>query len=85
MPTCVALQADGTLLPTGEAADVCSGYVLMSGSEHAMLQFLNDIFAWPTPEVLSGWMVAAFGFVLTMNAAGYIVGAVVKMVSTDRH
>lgn len=85
MALCVAHQADGTLVPTGEAVEACSGYVLLTGSEHATWSLITDLFAWPTPEVLSGWVVAAFGFVLVMNAAGYVTGAVVKMLSTDRH
>ncbi|MGV8950488.1 MAG: hypothetical protein ACOH2M_05295 [Cypionkella sp.] len=45
---------------------------------------LAELFAWPEPEVVTAWLMGAFILVLTMNAAGYIVGAVVKMVSTDR-
>lgn len=85
MPICVALQANGTLIPTGEAVEACTGYVLNSGSEHAIYQTLIDLFSWPTPEVATSWLMGAFILILTMNAAGYITGAVVKMVSTDRH
>lgn len=88
MGICVTLQADGTLAPTGEAVESCTGYVLVTGSEQAALttnvESLAAVFEWPTPEVLSSWVVAAFGFVLVMNVVGYITGAVVKMLSTER-
>jgi len=84
MSTCVVLNADGTLSQTGQSAGECSGYVLVSSAEHAQMQVLADLFSWPAPEVVSGWFAAAMTFVLVMNAAGYVVGAVVKMVSTER-
>jgi hypothetical protein len=84
MPLCVALQADGTLIPTGQAVDACTGYVLHTAAESVFMTQLVDLFAWPEPSVLTSWLMGAFFLILTMNAAGYIVGAVVKMVSTDR-
>lgn len=84
MATCVALHPDGTLHPTGQAASECSGHVLLSGAEHASLSFLQQLFEWPTAEVAATWLVGAFGFVIVCNVAGYLTGAVVKMVSTDR-
>jgi len=81
---CVTLTDAGTLVPTGEAASQCGGYVLVSGSEHATASVLVEIFQWPEPEVAAGWFAGVFGLILTLNVVGYMVGAVVKMVSTDR-
>ncbi|WP_307753732.1 hypothetical protein [Xanthomonas albilineans] len=84
MAICVTLNADGTLTQTGQAVDQCTGYVLVSSAEHAQTQVISDIFSWPKPEIVSSWFTAAFGLVLALNVVGYVVGAVVKMVSTER-
>jgi len=81
---CYTIAADGTLHATGQGAADCAGYVMTSGAEYAQLQFLQEIFTWPAPETLTNWFMGAFVLVLTLNACGYIVGAVVKMVSTER-
>ena len=85
MAICVALQPDGTLVATGEPVEQCTGYVMLSGSEYAGVQQLNTIFSWPEPAVASLWFSAAFTLVIVCNAAGSVVGSVVKMLSTDRH
>lgn len=84
MAVCVTLTEAGTLVSTGEPAAQCGGYVLVSGSEHATASVLVDIFQWPEPEVAAGWFSGVFGLILTLNVAGYLVGAVVKAVSTER-
>jgi len=84
MAVCVVLAADGTLHPTGQPAAECGGYVLASAAENAQATVLQEIFKWPQPEVAAAFFSAAFGLVLALNVAGYVVGAVVKMVSTDR-
>lgn len=85
MALCVALQADGTLVPTGQPPTECAGYVLVSATEHAQFSFLSDLFQWPEADVAASWLVGAFGFVIVCNVVGSMVGSVVKMVSTDRH
>lgn len=85
MALCVALQPDGTLAPTGQPVAECSGYVLVSATEHARLSFLSDLFEWPEASVAASWLVGAFGFVIVCNVVGSMVGSVVKMLSTDRH
>lgn len=84
MALCVILNPDGTLAPTGEPVEACTGYVMHSAAENAVLQSLHELFSWPAPEEITAWVMAAFMFVLAMNACGYITGAVVKMVSTER-
>ncbi|MCD0244520.1 hypothetical protein JWH11_00995 [Xanthomonas melonis] len=84
MSTCVALTAEGTLQPTGQPVTECSGYVLVSAAENAQTQILIDIFKWPTPEVATSYLTGALTLVLVLNAVGYCVGAVVKMLSTER-
>ncbi|KAF1727759.1 hypothetical protein CSC76_09230 [Pseudoxanthomonas mexicana] len=76
MALCVALQPDGTLVPTGQAVDACTGYVLVSSSEHAVYGLINQAFAVPTPEQAAGWFVGTFGFVVTMYLVARMTGAV---------
>ena len=84
MAVCVALTPEGTLMPTGEPASQCGGYVLVSGAEHAQASILIEIFQWPEPDVAAGWFSGVFTLVLALNVLGYVVGAVVKSVSTER-
>lgn len=84
MAACVQIAQDGTVVFTGQPVAECSGFVLVSGAEHATLNFLQQLFQWPSPEVAATWLVGSFGFVLVCNVAGYLTGAVVKAVSTER-
>lgn len=84
MGLCVVLQADGTLVPTGQPVSECAGYVMPSAAEHAQASILVDLFKWPEPEVAAAWFTGVFGLVLTFHVVGYVVGAVVKSVSTER-
>lgn len=84
MATCVVLAADGTLQPTGQPADQCAGYVLLTAAEHESYATLGELFGMPTVAEAQEIFVYGFGLVLLLNVAGYMVGAVVKMVSTDR-
>ncbi|EKT4090392.1 hypothetical protein QEG26_004397 [Stenotrophomonas maltophilia] len=84
MAVCVTLTPDGALVPTGEPASQCGGYVLVSGAEHAQASILIELFQWPEPEVAAGWFSGVFTLVLALNVLGYVVGTVVKSVSTER-
>lgn len=84
MSVCVVLNADGTVTQTGQAVSECSGYVLVSAAENAQTQILIDLFSWPEPEVVTDWLMGSMMLVLALNAVGYVVGAVVKAVSTER-
>jgi hypothetical protein len=79
MALCVALQADGTLLPTGEAVGECTGYVLVSSAEYGVYQVVQDAMAVPTPEQASGWFVGGFGAVMLFYVVGRMAGGVVSM------
>lgn len=80
----MVVNADGTLAATGQPVAECSGYVLLSGAEHASLSFLTSLFQWPEPNVAMSWLVGAFGFVLVCNVVGSMTGSVVKALSTER-
>lgn len=67
MAVCVSLTAEGTLVPTGEPASQCGGYVLVSAAEHAQASILIDLFQWPEPEVATGWFSGVFTLVLALN------------------
>lgn len=79
MALCVALQADGTLVPTGEPVEACTGYVLVSGSEHSFYALVHQAFAAPSAEVAAGWFVGALGAVMFWFVVGRIAGSVVAM------
>ncbi len=79
MAICVALQADGTLVPTGESVDQCTGYVLVSGSEYGLMQAVNTAFAAPTTEQATSYFVGTFGIVVFFFVAARMAGSVAAM------
>lgn len=79
MAECVALTVDGTLVPTGQPVDACTGYVLVSGSEHSFYALAYQAFAQPTPEQAAGWFVGAFGAVVTFFLIARMAGRVAGM------
>jgi hypothetical protein len=76
MALCVALQPDGTLIPTGQPVAECTGYVLISGTEHAVYGLINQAFATPTPEQAAGWFVGSAGAVIAWFVVAHIAGRV---------
>jgi hypothetical protein len=82
MALCVALTMAGTLEPTGESVEECTGYVLVSGSEHSFYALAYQAFATPTPEQAAGWFVGSFGAVLVFYVAAWMVGTIVAMFKT---
>lgn len=76
MALCVALTADGTLVPTGQRVEECTGYVLASGSEHSFYALAYQAFAAPEPEVAAGWFVGAFGAVVMFFVVARMAGSV---------
>ncbi|MDW7704461.1 hypothetical protein ABVD91_22250, partial [Xanthomonas euvesicatoria] len=61
MAVCVALQADGTLVPTGQSVGECSGYVLVSGSEYSVYALVQEAFAMPSKEDAVAWSTGCCG------------------------
>lgn len=76
MALCVALAQDGTLIPTGQPVLECTGYVLVSSSEHAVYGLINQAFAIPTPEQAAGWFVGSAGVVILWFLVARIAGRV---------
>lgn len=79
MAICVALQVDGTLVPTAEPVEACTGYVLVSGSEHSFYALVHQVFDAPTPEVATGWFVGCLGAVVFWYVVSRIAGSVAGM------
>lgn len=79
MAVCVQLQADGTLVPTGESVAECTGYVLVSGSEYGVYQTVDQALGFPTSDVALSWFFGAWGAVMVAFIAGRCVGAVLSM------
>lgn len=84
MALCFVVNPDGTVTPTAEAPAQCSGYVALSAAEYQQVGVFAEVFTPPTTEQAAQVFVAAFGLVLVCNVAAYLVGAVVKSVSTER-
>ena len=76
MALCVALQPDGTLLPTGQAVDGCTGYVLVSGSEYGVYQVVQQALGMPTTEQAAAWFAGTFSAVLLCFLVGRLAGSV---------
>lgn len=79
MALCVTLLSDGTLVPTGQPVEACTGYVLVSGSEHSFYALVNQVFATPTPEQAAGWFVGSFGAVVLFYVVARMAGGVAAM------
>lgn len=78
MATCVTLNADGTLAPTGQAVSDCAGFVLVSGSEYGVYQVVQDMLSAPTPEQAAGWFSGPFVLVLTLHAVARHIGVLAR-------
>lgn len=76
MGLCVHLDQSGVLIPTGQPVTECSGYVLLSASEHAVYGLINQAFAIPTPEQAAGWFVGTAGVVIGWFVLARITGTV---------
>lgn len=84
MAECVTLNADGTLSPTGQTVDQCTGYVLVTGSEYGVYQVVQTSLAVPTPDEASGWFIGAWGLVMVFYIAARCVGAVLSMFNDNK-
>lgn len=80
MALCVALQADGTLAPTGQAMADCSGYVLGSPVDVWLTDLVAQALAVPSAEVLAGCWFATFALVMTCYVASRQIGTLVSFV-----
>jgi hypothetical protein len=79
MSLCVVLQADGTLVPTGQPVAECTGYVLVSAAEHGIYEVVQQALAMPTPEDALKWFTACCGAVIVWFVVGRMAGSVATM------
>ncbi|MBO9748856.1 hypothetical protein J7431_16795 [Xanthomonas phaseoli pv. dieffenbachiae] len=79
MAMCVALQADGTLVPTGQSVGECSAYVLVSGSEYSVYALVQEAFAMPSNEDAVVWSTGCCGVVIVWFVLGRLAGSVAGM------
>ena len=79
MATCVTLNADGTLTPTGQPVSECSGYVLQSGSEAATTNLVEQLVTLPTAEQVAQVWGVCFFLPLICYVLGHFVGVIVNM------
>lgn len=80
MSLCVALNADGTLSPTGQAVADCTGYVLTTPAEVFVAESIAQAFAAPDIEVAAGWFAGCFSLVCICYLSGRAIGSVVSSV-----
>jgi len=76
MGLCIAIREDGTLVPTGQPVDQCTGYVLMSSAEASSVAMFAEAFKAPDKEVLAGWAAGPFILIMTIYVAANIGGRV---------
>jgi len=79
MALCVALRADGTLAPTGQAVSECTGYVLVTGSEYGVYSLVQQALTPPDVGDAALWFSTCFGAVLVCFVAGRLAGSVAAM------
>lgn len=79
MGVCVQLASDGTLQPTGQPLEQCTGYVLVSGSEYSVMNFFQQALTPPDNTVIAGWFVGCCGAVLVWYVVARMAGSVVAM------
>lgn len=79
MALCVALTAEGLLIPTGEPVSQCAGYVLVSASEYGVYEVVQQALAMPTKEDALQWFTACCGAVLVWFITGRLAGSVAAM------
>jgi hypothetical protein len=79
MALCVVLQLDGTLVATGEAVADCTGHLLLTPAEHALLGVVGDAFAPVDTETAVQISSVAFMSVIAVYVAARCVGAIVEM------
>lgn len=79
MAVCVTLHENGSLAETGQPVSECSGYVLLTGSEYATYNLINQALATPTPEQAAGWFAGSAGMVIFWFVVARIAGRVAKM------
>jgi len=79
MALCVALQPDGSVVPTGQAVTECTGYVLVSGTEHGVYAVVQKVFEFPSTEVALGWFAGCFSLVVFLYVAMRMGGAVANI------
>jgi hypothetical protein len=80
MSLCVALNADGTLSPTGQAVADCTGYVLTAPGEVMVASVIASAFEPPDLDLAAGWFAGCFSLVVLVYVAGRAIGAVVNSV-----
>lgn len=80
MPLCAQLNADGTLTPTGQTAQECTGYLLLTPAESA---WLNTWSVWMTPPsdpaVVAGWFSGPFVLIVGLYLAAHNIGKIPNM------
>jgi len=76
---CVALNSDGTLTATADSAAACPGYVLLSGSEYAMVGAIDQALGVPDSTQAMGWFMGPFTLVVFLYVAARCAGSVVNM------
>lgn len=84
MALCVALQSDGTLVPTGQPVDACTGYVLVSSSEYGVYEAVQQALQMPDKETALGWFGGCLSMVVFLYVACRLAGSVANIFHDTR-
>ncbi len=84
MALCVALQSDGTLVPTGQPVDACTGYVLVSSSEYGVYGAVQQFLGMPDKEVVLGWFSGCLSLIVFLYVASRMAGSVANVFHNTR-
>ena len=79
MAQCVVLNADGTLAATSDSPSACTGYVLLSSGEYAMVGAIDQALGVPDSTTAMGWFMGPFSLVVFLYVAARCAGSVVNM------
>lgn len=80
MALCVVIDSAGALVPTGQAIDQCTGYVMVSGSEYGVYSTLHEALQPPASTAqLSEWFTAPMAAIVFCYIIARIAGSVAGM------
>ncbi|MBB5190720.1 hypothetical protein HNQ50_001442 [Silvimonas terrae] len=79
MPACLQVVASQPTSITTDTPDVCTGYVLMTGTEYQSLQPAMDLWTVPDSSVLQQAFMTGLSLVLICYLVSWAFGSVIKM------
>jgi hypothetical protein len=80
MALCVLIDSAGSLVPTSQPVDQCTGYVMVSGSEYGVYSVLHEALKPPADIAqLSQWFTAPMAAIVFCYIIARVAGTVAGM------